>query len=245
MLMRGPEVAPSMSQATGTGEVGFDELAVLKLLALDGARRGEIKVSCGDLADNLDASNQTASRRLQALEDADLVERDLVSDGQWVTITEDGGRALEREYEDYRRIFEDPGELALSGSVTSGMGEGRHYISLPGYNRQFREKLGYEPYPGTLNVDLDAESQRARSALEAMTGVKIEEWEDEDRTYGSATCYPCTVAGDDTEFSPTHVIVPDRTHHDESQMELIAPEKLRDELGLLDDDEVTIRVEER
>ncbi|MFC3477577.1 CTP-dependent riboflavin kinase [Halobacterium litoreum] len=234
-----------MSQATGAGEVGYDELAVLKLLALDGALRGEVKVSCGDLADRLDASNQTASRRLQALEDAALVERDLVSDGQWVAATEAGERALEREYEDYRRIFEDPGELDLVGVVTSGMGEGRHYISLPGYNRQFVEKLGYDPYPGTLNVELDGESKRARAAMDAMDGVPIEGWEDEDRTYGSATCYPCTVAAADGEFSPVHVIVPDRTHHDEDQIELIAPEKLRDELGLLDDDEVTVRVEEQ
>jgi riboflavin kinase len=234
-----------MPSASGTREVGFDELAVLKLLALDGARRGEVKVSCGDLAGRLDASNQTASRRLQALEDADYVTRDLVSDGQWVAITEAGERTLEREYEDYRRIFDDPGELDLAGAVTSGMGEGRHYISLPGYNRQFNEKLGYDPYPGTLNVDLTKESQRARAAMQAMDGVPIDGWEDEERTYGSATCYPCTVAADDGEFDTAHVIVPDRTHHDESQLELIAPEKLRDELGLLDGDEVTIRVEEQ
>jgi riboflavin kinase len=235
-----------MPQATGTREVGFDELAVLKLLALDGARRGEVKVSCGDLADRLDASNQTASRRLQALEESELVERDLVNDGQWVAITDTGERTLEREYEDYRRIFEDAGELDLTGTVTSGMGEGRHYISLPGYMRQFEAKLGYEPYLGTLNVDLTKESQRARSALEAMGGVRIEGWEDEERTYGPATCYPAAVENDDGKaFSPVHVIVPDRTHHDESQAELIAPEKLREELGLLDDDEVTIHVEEQ
>lgn len=244
-MRRAPE-SVGMSQATGTSEVGFDELAVLKLLALDGARRGEVKVSCGDLAGRLDASNQTASRRLQALEDAGLVERDLVNDGQWVAITDDGERTLEREYEDYRRIFEDAGELALEGTVTSGMGEGRHYISLPGYMRQFEEKLGYEPYLGTLNVDLDAESQRARSALEAMDGVRIEGWEDEERTYGPATCYHATVENDDGgSFSPVHVIVPDRTHHDETQVELIAPEKLREELGLLDGDEVTVRVEDQ
>jgi len=241
-----------MSGATGTGDVGYDELAVLKLLALDGGHRGEVKVSCGGLAGRLDASNQTASRRLQALEDADYVTRDLVSDGQWVALTDAGERALEREYEDYRRIFDDPGELDLTGTVTSGMGEGRHYISLPGYNRQFVEKLGYDPYPGTLNVDLDAESQRARSAMEAMDGVPIDGWEDEERTYGSATCYRCTVVVREDhpdapagEFAGAHVIVPDRTHHDESQLEVIAPEKLRDELGLLDDDEVTIRVEEQ
>lgn len=244
-MRRAPE-SDGMSQATGTREVGFDELAVLKLLALDGARRGEVKVSCGDLAGCLDASNQTASRRLQALEDAGLVQRDLVNDGQWVAITDDGERTLEREYEDYRRIFEDAGELALAGTVTSGMGEGRHYISLPGYMRQFEEKLGYEPYLGTLNVELTDESQRARSALEAMDGVRIEGWEDEERTYGPATCYHATVENDDDgSFSPAHVIVPDRTHHDETQAELIAPEKLREELGLLDGDEVTVRVEEQ
>jgi riboflavin kinase len=246
ILMRARTKDTDMSHASGSRTVGFDELAVLKLLALDGARRGEVKVSCGDLADRLDASNQTASRRLQALEDATLVERDLVSDGQWVALTEAGERALEREYEDYRRIFENPGELSLRGTVTSGMGEGRHYISLSGYMRQFKDKLGYEPYAGTLNVELDAESQRARSALQAMDGVRIEGWEDEERTYGPATCYPCTLDNREGEtFSPVHVIVPDRTHHDESQAELIAPEKLRDELGLLDGDEVSIRVEEQ
>lgn len=243
--MRGAGQARDMSGATGTGDVGYDELAVLKLLALDGAHRGEVKVSCGDLAGRLDASSQTASRRLQALEDAGYATRDLVSDGQWVAVTDDGEAALEREYEDYRRIFDDPGELALDGTVTSGMGEGRHYISLPGYNRQFVEKLGYDPYPGTLNVDLSKESQRARSAMQSLTGVDIEGWEDEERTYGPATCYRCTVLADDADFAGAHVIVPDRTHHDESQLEVIAPEKLRDELGLLDDDGVTIRVEEQ
>ena len=113
--MRAAGQRRDMSGATGTGDVGFDELAVLKLLALDGGHRGEVKVSCGDLAGRLDASNQTASRRLQALEDADYVTRDLVSDGQWVALTDAGERALEREYEDYRRIFEDPGELDLGG----------------------------------------------------------------------------------------------------------------------------------
>ncbi|MCF2239532.1 CTP-dependent riboflavin kinase [Halobacterium salinarum] len=232
-----------MSGATSTGDVGYDELAVLKLLALDGAHRGEVKVSCGDLASRLDASSQTASRRLQALDDANHVTRDLVSDGQWITVTDAGRHALKHEYEDYRRIFEDPGELALAGTVTSGMGEGRHYISLPGYNRQFAEKLGYEPYPGTLNVDLPPDGQRARAGIQALDGVDIDAWEDEDRTYGSATCYACTVVGDGTDFDGAHVIIPDRTHHDDDQLEIIAPVKLRERLGLLDDDEVTIRVE--
>ncbi|GGL48913.1 DUF120 domain-containing protein [Halocalculus aciditolerans] len=227
-------------------DVGYDELAVLKLLALDGGLRGEVKVSCSDLAGRLDASNQTASRRLQALEDAGFVERDLVTDGQLVDITDAGERALQHEYEDYRRIFDGPTDVTLHGTVTGGMGEGRHYISLSGYNRQFNEKLGYDPYPGTLNVELTEQSRRERAAMERLDAVPIDAWEDEERTYGSASCYPCTVENTEGDaFAPAHVIVPDRTHHDESKLEIIAPEKLRDELGLVDDDTVAVRVTPR
>ncbi|MFC7167363.1 CTP-dependent riboflavin kinase [Halospeciosus flavus] len=234
-----------MASTTGVA-VDYDELAVLKFLALDGALRGEVKVSCTNLADRLDASTQTASRRLQALEEAGYVERDLVSDGQWVAVTEDGERALKRQYEDYRRIFEDRQDLALRGTVTSGMGEGRHYISLSGYTEQFEERLGYTPFPGTLNVELGDQSRRERSAMETLDGVPIDEWEDEERTYGSATCYSARVeTGDGETYDTVHVIVPDRTHHDETQLELIAPDKLREALDLADGDEVTVHVEDR
>lgn len=223
-------------------EVGFDELGALKHLALSGAVRGETKVSCADLGERLDASTQTASRRLRALERAGYVARDQTGDGQWVTITEAGERALEAEYEAYRQIFEGEPETVLVGAVTSGMGEGRHYISLPGYMEQFAERLGYEPFAGTLNVELSTESRRRRGALAARSGVRIEEWADEDRTYGAATCYPATVVGAAATYEDAHVIVPDRTHHDEDQVELIAPDRLRDSLGLEDGTEVEIRV---
>ncbi|GAA0223243.1 DUF120 domain-containing protein [Halobacterium noricense] len=225
--------------------VGYDELAALKLLALDGALESEVKVSCADLANRLDASNQTASRRLQRLDDAGLVTREIVSNGQWIAITDDGAWELKREYEDYRRIFENLSGVDLSGTVTGGMGEGRHYISLPGYMAQFTERLGYEPFPGTLNIELTAESVRARSAMEALEPIPIDGWEDGDRTYGPAVCYPATVeTADGDSYEQAHVIAPERTHHDEDQVELIAPAKLRDELGLDDDDHVTVHVEE-
>ncbi len=228
---------------TAASTVGPDELAVLKLLALGGGLSGDVKISCSGLADRLDASNQTASRRLQRLDSADLIDRDTVSDGQWIAITEDGEGVLRGEYEDYRRIFETAVEVELEGVVTSGMGEGRHYISLPGYKRQFEDRLGYEPFPGTLNVDLTEDSVRRRSALESVDPVSIDGWEGEDRTYGPAVCYSATIETDDGgSYDGAHVIAPERTHHDEDQLEIIAPEKLRDTLDLEDDDHLTIYV---
>ena len=239
--------ATELEPMTGTASVavGPDELAVLKLLALDGALSGECKTSCGALAERLDTSNQTASRRLQGLESAGLLVRDTGRDGQWVEITEDGETELRREYEDYRRIFEGPTVVELHGAVTGGMGEGRHYISLPGYHRQFVEKLDYEPFPGTLNVDLTDVSVRRRAALGSLDPVHIDGWEDEERTYGPAVCYPASVETvDGDRYDGAHVIAPERTHHDEDQLELIAPEKLREVLGLDDDDRLTVYVED-
>jgi riboflavin kinase, archaea type len=231
---------------TAESAVGHDELAVLKLLALEGGLEGDVKISCSRLADRLEASNQTASRRLQRLEASDLLERDTVSDGQWVAVTDAGERALHAEYEDYRRIFESDPEVELEGTVTSGMGEGRHYISLSGYKRQFAERLEYEPFPGTLNVDLREDSVRRRSAMASLEPVSIDGWEDEDRTYGPAVCHPAIVETADGErYEEAHIIAPERTHHDEDQLEVIAPEKLREEIDLEDGDRVTVTVGDR
>ncbi|MFB6110681.1 MAG: DUF120 domain-containing protein [Halodesulfurarchaeum sp.] len=233
-----------MSADADTRAVGYDELAVLKLLALDGAHRGEVKVSCRDIASELGVSTQTASRRLQALEDAGTITRERVGDGQFVELTETGTGLLKREYEDYRTIFEQKGTLTLEGEITTGMGEGRHYVTLPGYAVQFEEKLGYDPYPGTLNVTLSAASKRERSVLGSLEGITITEWEDEERTYGAATCYPAAIEAEGGRtFKRAHVIEPERTHHDTAELEIIAPERVRDELGLLDGDEVSVHVE--
>jgi len=81
--------------------------------------------------------------------------------------------------------------------------------------------------------------------MESFDPVDIDGWEDEERTYGPAYCYPATVeVPDGPGAADAHVIVPVRTHHDEDQVELIAPDRLRDELGMLDGDEVIIRVTE-
>lgn len=232
-----------MSTATER-TVGHDELATLKLLALRGALNGDVKVSCANLAADLDASNQTASRRLQRLDDAAFLSRETVSDGQWVAVTAEGEHALRREYADYRRIFEQGTTVELVGTVTGGMGEGRHYISLSGYMEQFRTRLGYEPFPGTLNVSLTPESVRARAGLAAVDPVDIEGWEDDERTYGPAFCYPATIDIDGQSYERAHVIAPERTHHDENQLEVIAPVKLREALELADGDSLTVRIEE-
>ncbi|OYR89260.1 hypothetical protein DJ71_04440, partial [Halorubrum sp. E3] len=52
-----------------------------------------------------------------------------------------------------------------------------------------------------------------------------------------------TLVADGERYEAVHAIVPDRTHHDDDQLELIAPDRLRDALDLADGDAVEVRVE--
>jgi riboflavin kinase len=74
--------------------------------------------------------------------------------------------------------------------------------------------------------------------LRSREGLRIEGFESEKRTYGGARCYRATVNG----RYPAAVLVIDRTHYDDSVMEIISPVHFRKELGLKDGDEVTVTV---
>ena len=212
-------------------------LQVLKALALMNATRKVLKISSKELAEKIGQSIQTASRKLKELEDEGLIERTLTKDGQFVVITDKGRELLYREYLDYKRIFEGEGEFVIKGKVFSGLGEGRYYVSLEGYKRQFEEKLGFTPYPGTLNLKIPKEQMFFRAKLDEMDGIKIEGFKTKERTFGAVKAFGCRVDGIEGA-----IVIPQRTHYPKDVIEIIAPVKLRDVLGLKDGDWVEVEV---
>jgi riboflavin kinase, archaea type len=64
-------------------------------------------------------------------------------------------------------------QLAFCGTVYSGKGEGKKFVALPWVQRQIKQKLGFSPFPGTLNLHLDAESQKKRSQLDKSSEFTI------------------------------------------------------------------------
>jgi riboflavin kinase len=130
--------------------------------------------------------------------------------------------------------------LRLTGSVTSGFGKGKEFVTLEGYASQFENRLGYEPYPGTLNLVLDS---RIDESLSNLTAIRIDGWQDGDSSFGAVDCYPATIPAAEEDV-PVHLIVPDRTDHDTSTIELISPFNLRDRIGLSDETELTVSIRE-
>ena len=48
-----------------------------------------------------------------------------------------------------------PGTL-IRGRLVGGIGLGRHFTRLDWARRQFIDKLGIDPFPGTLNVRVES-----------------------------------------------------------------------------------------
>lgn len=225
-------------------ELSPRHVATLRELARMGGLISSLRLSSRELARNLGLSQQTASRQLQELERADLVSRTLTPRGQVISLTSRGREVLEAEYSIYRELFEAPPHLVVEGSVETGLGEGSYYITLPGYTAQFKDRLGFSPYPGTLNLR-PAESMRsAVERLRASSGVKINGFTAEGRSFGGATCHLATLFRSDRieESALGAMIIPHRTHY-RRVIEIISPWFLREKLDLSDGDQVTMEVE--
>ena len=216
-----------------------EDLNCLKAIALLGGCRGPVFVSSQTIADTLHASPQTASRRLKALESQGMITRNLGPDGQHITVTKRGEEELHREYLDYCRLFAPgAGGYTLTGNVISGLGEGKYYMSLEGYRQQFGSLLGFEPYPGTLNVRLSASSLPVRKKIESLGWIRVKGFSADGRTFGDVRCLPCRIGN-----TSCAIVVPGRTHYPDDVLEIIAPVALRRQLGVEDSETVTVEVE--
>jgi riboflavin kinase len=214
------------------------DVEALKQLALLGGLDDAVELASAEFATLLDLSQQTASRRLIELTDEGLVTREMGVRKQRIRITEEGRSVLRTEHLLYQRLFEQQDTVVVTGQVRTGLGEGRYYLSRPGYQRQFREKLGWEPYPGTLNLELAAPEANKLKFLRRHPVHLIDSFQAEGRTFGAVTCHPAKVSGREVA-----TILPHRSHYT-TTLELIAPVRLRDELPCTDGDnlEVTVRL---
>jgi riboflavin kinase len=156
-------------------------------------------------------------------------------------MTEKGIEILKNEYLEYSTIFSPESDIfEFEGSVLKGLGEGQYYVNIPGYKRQFEDKLNFVPFPGTLNIKLSEKSLTLRNSLKEVPIIRIEGFNDGERTFGGGNCYLVNIGG-----VKAAVVAPERTHYPSDLIEIIAPVKLRDALNLKDGDRVVIQVKKQ
>ena len=124
-------------------------------------------------------------------------------------------------------------KVILKGKVKRGGGTGSLFVNLPWARKQFRKKLRFDPYPGTLNLQLSS-SADTKELRDMTKGVRI----DSPKGFHGGRCFKALLLG------KVHgaVVVPDVPSYPSDVLEILAPINLREALGLKDGMEVTATV---
>jgi len=215
-----------------------DRLHTLVQLMILGGGHSYADISSARLGAALGLTQQAASRRLIDLEKAGLIERTHAGRGLMVRLTDRGLERARAFYGELKTSFEHSSdELVFRGQVFTGLREGRFYVSLKGYSKHFRATLGFVPYPGTLNLRLDSPAQiQQRRRLASLRGIEVPGFDDGKRTYGPVWCFRAKVEG---KYDGA-VLAIERTHYDNTVLEVISPTNLRKALGVKDGDQCTV-----
>jgi len=206
-----------------------------------GAHKRITKISTEYLAEKMGISQQTASRYLIELERKRWIKRTITPEGSLIKIADLGIKEVHKLYACLRFLVEStyPPSVTLEGTVFAGLGEGAYYISKEVYRKQFIEKLGFDPYPGTLNLKLVTEYDlQTRTELETYPAIEIQGFKNENRTFGLVKCYPAII----DNKAKGALIFALRSHYDISVLEIIAPVYLRKQLNLKDGQKVKVEV---
>ena len=124
-------------------------------------------------------------------------------------------------------------KLKLRGKVFSGRGEGTRFLELSWVRQQVKEKLDFIPYHGTLNVRLSEESAKRRQLLKRASSMEV--------CPAEGFCAGKIFQAFLGELKCA-VVVPEVSGYPADVLEIIAPANLREELQLVDGDEITVIV---
>ena len=215
--------------------------ALFELSRLTKNRRS-INISSVEFGELLGLSQQTGSRRINDLEDLGWIKRRSEGKTQKISITKEGASVMLNIYKSLKELLES---ILIVGEVIEGIHEGGYYVSIKGYFDQFKNRLGFEPYKGTLNLKLsDTDNSILREKLHYIRPVIINGFKNQEREYGPVKCYDVYIYRLDNEDNRRKAAILDikRTHHKKNVVEILAKPYLRDYFNLKDGDKLIIEV---
>jgi riboflavin kinase len=215
-------------------------LLTLAHLLSKGGKHNFITLTTSSLGKSIGRSQQAASLHLKELEEGGFIERIQSGRKQSIKITNKGFVELSTLHNLLSKLIaKSSNSISISGTITSGMGEGAYYMSMKGYTKQFKSKLGYIPYPGTLNVQLkEKKFSEAISQLSNYDGTKINPFSDGKRTFGWVKCFKSKI----NNKIDCELILLERTHHDTTIVEFIAKTNIRKSLKIGNKSNIKIKI---
>jgi len=221
-------------------ELKIQHILTLSYLLSKGAKHNYVTITTDALGKNIKKSQQSASKHLLELEQNQFIERIISGRNISVKITSKGFSEMVKLSTILQKSLNSfPSHVEIKGTLISGMGEGAYYMGLKGYTKQFKSKIGYVPFPGTLNVKIDQKiHQEAIKQFVNLNGININSFSDGKRTYGWVKCFPAKI----NNSVDCNLILLERTHHDNSVVELISKLSLRKSAKLKEGSKISIKI---
>lgn len=210
----------------------YEYLELLLHIAKKEGLFGSLNSSTLRISKELSISQQTISRKLKEMESKELIKRTASQNGMVISLHNKGRELLQKNYQELSHVFKVK-KTSITGIIEKGIGEGAYYVSQNRYQKQFKAKLGFSPYQGTLNIRIDEEE--LTKFLANKEKIKINGFTTKTRTFGEIVAYKIKL--NNTEAT---IVIPERTRHAEDIIEVIAPLNLRDSLKLDANDKVKL-----
>ena len=210
----------------------YEYLELLLYIAKKEGLFGSLNSSTLKISKELSVSQQTISRKLREMENKGLIKRVASPNGLIVSLDDKGRGFLQENYKELTEVF-GAVKTAIFGMVEKGIGEGSYYVSQKQYQEQFKAKLGFDAFAGTLNLKVNKEELAQFLANKGV--IDINGFLTKSRSFGALSCYKVKV--NEVEAA---IVKPERARHPEDIIEIIANVNLRDSLKLNDNDEVKL-----
>ena len=125
-------------------------------------------------------------------------------------------------------------ELVLTGKIVSGVRQAAYFTQLDWVQDQCLEKLGFRPYPGTLNVEIEKNSLPVLEKMQKQEATKLIP---ADPNFCTARVLPVSLGS-----AKGAIIIPaeDVQVHGKNIVEILAPVSIKDTLNVNDGDSVTV-----
>ena len=129
----------------------------------------------------------------------------------------------------------------IKGKIFSGLGQGMLFTQLDWVEKQCLDKLGFVPFPGTLNLKVEEQLGIAEELREAEGIVLVPPTAE----FCQAKCLPITIG-----VIRAAIVIPEAEHftneiHPQDVLEILAPVNIKETLSVQDGDELTLEVDKQ
>lgn len=128
-------------------------------------------------------------------------------------------------------------EKKIKGKILSGLGQGDYFTQLEWVKSQFKDKLGFDPYPGTLNLRLDKKNEKIYQGILKKGGIDILP---PTKEFCASKSYPVSLGK-----IKAAIILPCVPDYPKDIVEIMAPVKVKEKLNVKDGDELEFTIGEK